>query len=211
LHKTYSQHNLLSFCDDLAQKEPVFANIITKYGLPDLYMRPASFESLLRIILEQQVSLASAKAAYLKLLQNVESIEPTQILALSDDDFKAYYFSRQKTVYARALAQSIIDKKLIINDLITLSDNEVREKLTTIKGIGNWTADVFLMMCLQRCDLFPIGDIALVNSMKKHFQLPKETPSTTLLEMAEAWRPLRSIATIVLWHAYIKERNIVID
>jgi DNA-3-methyladenine glycosylase II len=200
----------LTFCDELSQKEPVFQDIIKQYDLPDLYLRAPTFESLLRIILEQQVSLASAKAAYLKLLEKVETITPDRILALSDEEFKACYFSRQKIVYARALAQSVVDNNLIINDLASLSDQEVREKLTAIKGIGNWTADVFLMMCLQRCDLFPIGDIALVNSMKKHFQLPKATNSATLLDMAESWRPLRSIATTILWHAYIKERNITI-
>ncbi len=211
MHKTYSEHNLLTFCDELAQKEPFFKKIIDTYGYPNLYIRPASFESLLRIILEQQVSLASAKAAYLKLVQKIENIEPQLILVLSDEDLKACYLSRQKIVYVRALAQSVINKTLIINELIDYSDEDIRLQLTNIKGIGNWTADVFLMMCLQRCDCFPIGDIALVNSMKKHFQLPKNTPSSTLLELAEAWRPLRSISVMMLWHAYLKERNMILE
>jgi DNA-3-methyladenine glycosylase II len=209
LYKTYSTENITTLCDDLVTIEPIFGNIIQAFGYPDLYTRPANFESLLRIILEQQVSLASAKAAYTKLIEKVENISPKSILSLSDDELKSCYFSRQKIVYARALAYEITHNALSINELEQLSDHETRTKLTAIKGIGNWTADVFLMMCLQRCDLFPIGDIALVNSFKKHFGLPKETPASTLLELAEAWRPLRSIATIILWHVYIKERGIV--
>lgn len=209
MYKTYSSSNITSLCDDLVVLEPIFGNIIKAFGYPDLYLRPATFESLLRIILEQQVSLASAKAAYLKLLQKVGNITPENILSLHDDELKACYLSRQKTIYVRALAYEIIHNSLVISNLNTLGDIEVRTQLTAIKGIGNWTADVFLMMCLQRCDLFPIGDIALVNSFKKHFELPKETPSTTLLDIAESWKPLRSIATIMLWHAYIKERGIV--
>ncbi len=210
VYAQYNENNIQSFCQVLADREPVFKTIIDKYSFPPTYSRREGFDILIRNILEQQVSLASAKAAFYKLLEKLENITPEGILSLSAEDLKDCYLSRQKIVYVRALSEGVTSKALIMNDLHTMSDEDVRAKLTAIKGIGNWTADVYLMMSLHRLDLFPTGDIAMMNSMKKQFNLDKKTNASVILEMAEAWKPYRSIATILLWHAYIIERKLVL-
>ena len=173
--------------------------------------RPASFASLIHIILEQQVSLASAKAALEKLKEKIGTITPEKVLLLSDADLRACYFSRQKTVYARELAQAIVTKKLDLKKLGKGTDDEIRTELKKIKGIGDWTVDVYLMHALQRTDLFPLGDIALVNSLKQVKQLPHHITKEEMLAIAEAWRPYRTIASMILWHAYIQKRGIKIQ
>ena len=121
---------------------------------------------------------------------------------------RACYFSRQKTVYARCLATAIVTKKLVLKKLATASDEEIRTQLKSIKGIGDWTVDVYLLFVLQRADVFPTGDLAMMNALKEVKQLPKQTSKETILQMATAWRPYRSLATMLLWHHYIKTRNI---
>jgi DNA-3-methyladenine glycosylase II len=160
------------------------------------------------IILEQQVSLASAKAALVKLKEKMGLVTPAKLLSLSDAELRACYVSRQKTVYTRCVAEAIRDKQLSIKKLEQFDDESVRATLTCIKGIGHWTADVFLMMVLHRTDLFPSGDIALMNSAKYVKQLPPHTSKEKVLAIAESWRPHRTIAAYLLWHAYIKRKNI---
>ena len=211
VHAQFNEDNLNNYCQILADREPVFQAIIDQFGFPPTYARREGFDILVRNILEQQVSLASAKAAFYKLIEKLENITPEGILSLSDEDLRACYLSRQKIVYVRALSEGFVSKTLIMSGLHTMSDEDVRAKLTAIKGIGNWTADVYLMMSLHRLDLFPTGDIAMMNSLKKHFKLDKKTSVEIILNMAEAWKPYRSIATILLWHAYIIERNLKLD
>lgn len=198
-------------CDQLAKKDADLQNIIDQYGYPPCWSRKASFETLIHIILEQQVSLASAKAALNKLKEKIGIVTPKKLLLLSDTELKTCYFSRQKTVYARCLAQTIQNGKLSIKKLEQLTDEEVRTALISVKGIGHWTVDVFLMMMLHRTDLFPTGDIALINSVKYIKQLPPNTAKEEILSMAESWRPYRTIAAYLLWHAYIRRKNIRYD
>ena len=182
--------------------------IIGTYSYPPVFARSPTFETLLHIILEQQVSLASAKAALKKLKEKIGTISPEKLLLLSDIELRACYFSRQKIIYSRELATAIISKQLNLDELILLPDETVRTELKKIKGIGDWTTDVYMMMAMQRTDLFPVGDIALVNSMKAIKYLPKQTGAAALLLMAEKWRPYRTVAAFLLWHAYIKKRGI---
>ncbi len=205
---SFDEQNFHRICNQLTKKDSVLKQIIYQYGYPPLWSRKASFETLIHIILEQQVSLASAKAALMKLKEKIGSITPVKLLALSDAELKACYFSRQKTVYARCLAQAIINKEISVNGLEKLDNETIREQLTAIKGIGNWTVDVFLMMVLHRTDLFPTGDIALMNSLKHEKKLPPHTSKETILNIAEVWRPYRTVATFLFWHAYIKRKNI---
>ena len=173
-----------------------------------MWSRPATFESLVHIILEQQVSLASAKAALEKLREKTGTITPGKILLLSDAELRACYFSRQKTVYTRCLAEAIASKKLQLKKLTTAPDDEIRTELKKIKGIGDWTVDVYLLFVLQRADVFPTGDLAMMNALKQIKQLPAHTSKEAIMALAEAWRPNRSLATMLLWHHYIKTRNI---
>ncbi|HEV7782214.1 MAG TPA: DNA-3-methyladenine glycosylase 2 family protein, partial [Chitinophagaceae bacterium] len=140
-----------------------------------MWTRPNTFRTLLLIILEQQVSLASAAATYKKLGQKIGTITPSKVLAMSDDELRSCYFSRQKTVYARELAKAFISKDIQVKKLLTFHDNDIRDVLKKIKGIGDWTVDVYLLFSLQRSDVFPIGDLAMVKAMKKIKGLPDET------------------------------------
>ena len=205
---TFGEADLARICRQLAKKDPHIKTIIAEHGYPPLWSRNASFETLVHIILEQQVSLASAKAALVKLKEKIGAVTPKKLLLLSDEELKACYFSRQKIVYTRCLANAIETGELSIKKIQTLPDEEVRATLTQLKGIGNWTVDVFLMMVLHRTDLFPTGDIALMNSVRYVKQLPAHTTKEEILALAEAWRPNRTVAAFLFWHAYIKRKNI---
>ncbi len=192
----------------MAHKDAHLEKIVQQHSYPPMWSRPASFATLVHIILEQQVSLASAKAALDKLNKRLGKITPEKLLALTDEALRACYFSRQKTGYARHLAQAMVSGQLNLKKLSNAGDEEVRAALKQIKGIGDWTADVYLLFVLHRTDIFPIGDLAMVNALKEVKQLPKETAREELLALAESWRPHRSIATMLLWHHYIQTRNI---
>lgn len=204
----FSEENHAGLCDRISLKDKHLQSIISQYGYPPVWTRPQNFAALIHIILEQQVSLASAKAAFLKLKARVGNITPEKLLKLSDKEFRACYFSRQKTVYARNLAEAIVSKQLQLKKIAHLPDEEIRFQLKKIKGIGDWTVDIYLLFALQRCDIFPTGDLAMMNAFRELKQLPKHTTKEEIIVMAEQWRPYRSVATYLLWHHYIKSRNI---
>ena len=206
--ETLNDSNFENLCNQLAEKDDDLKLIVDTYDYPPLFARSPTFETLLHIILEQQVSLASAKAALNKLKEKIGAILPEKLLLLTDIELRACYFSRQKIIYSRDLATAIINKQLNLDELIILPDETVRTELKKIKGIGDWTTDVYMMMAMQRADLFPVGDIALVNSMKAIKNLPKQTAKEALLKLAEKWKPYRTVAAFLLWHAYIKKRGI---
>ena len=210
MHLTFDKNNFHVLCNKLCKRDPQLSSIVEAYGFPPLWNRVASFETLIHIILEQQVSLASARAALHKLKQRLGSITAKKLLALSDDELRACYFSRQKMAYAKCLARAIVNKEIELKNLATLDEPELRKRLKTIKGIGDWTVDVYLLFCLQRTDVFPLGDLAMVNALKEIKQLPKSAKQEKLLAVAEPWRPYRSIATMLLWHYYIQKRGIKI-
>ena len=211
MHLTFDSNNFHSFCDNLSRKDKELKSVIKEFGYPPMWVRPATFQSLILFILEQQVSLASAYAAFKKLKQRIGFVTPAKILALSDADLRACYFSRQKIVYARELANAIQNKQLNLRKLHTNHEDNIRHELKKIKGIGDWTVDVYLMHSLQRIDLFPLGDIALVNSLKEIKQLPHHITKEEMLLVAEPWRPYRTIASMILWHSYIQKRGIKIQ
>jgi DNA-3-methyladenine glycosylase II len=194
-----------SFCDQLAATDPHLASIIHDHGYPPFWSRENTFETLVHVILEQQVSLASALSALNKLKERVQEITPARLLMLTDEELKACYFSRQKTAYVKYLAEALLSGQLNLTELESLPDEEVRIKLTTLKGIGNWTVDIYLLMVLHRTDIFPIGDLAIVNAFKRLKQLPATTPKEDLLLLAEQWRPYRSVAAMLLWHYYLSK------
>jgi len=207
---TFDGQNFHSICNKLAKKDRHLYSIIKQFGYPPVWTRRANFQTLIHIILEQQVSLASAKAALNKLKEKIGTVTPKKLLALSDEELKSCYFSRQKTVYARCLGNALVSKQIILRTFSNLDDAEIRRQLKTIKGIGDWTVDVYLLFALQRADIFPLGDLAMVNALKEVKQLPKETKQEEILNLAERWRPYRSIATMLFWHHYIQKRGIKI-
>jgi len=204
----FNEVSFAEICRKLAKKDADLATIIKEHGLPPMWTRPNTFQTLILTILEQQVSLAAAYAAFKKLKEKIGYVTPVKILQLTDDEMRACYFTRQKMGYARGLAEVVQSKKIVLKKLAVLPDEEVRNILIQLKGIGNWTIDVYLMHALQRTDLFPLGDIALVNSLKEVKQLPKEISKEDMLMIAEPWRPYRTVAAMILWHAYIKKRGI---
>lgn len=203
----FTDKNFIPICDELANKNEALQSIITQYGYPPLWKRAAGFETLIHIILEQQVSLASALAALNKLKEKIITITPQNLLALSDEELKACYFSRQKIIYAKHLAEELINGRLNLQELQTMDNDAVRATLTKIKGIGNWSVDVYLMMVLQRCNIFPLGDIALLTSVKETMGLPKETSREAIGLIAQKWKPYQTTAAFILWHGYICKRK----
>jgi len=208
--QSFSKEIFHSLCDKLARKDKDLAGIIRQYGYPPLWHRPEGFATLVHVILEQQVSLASARAAYDQLKIKIGIITPRKVLSLTDEELRACYFSRQKTIYVRHLASAIVNKELHLHDFHELSNEAIREKLIAIKGIGHWTVEVYLMMVLHRCDLFPLGDIALINSLKEIKGLSKTTSKEEIEQIASKWKPYRTIAAFLLWHSYINKRNMLL-
>lgn len=209
--QTYSADNFQTYCDLLSKKDKQLKAIIVEYGYPPMWTRKQGFETLILTILEQQVSLAAAFAAYKKLKAKIGIVTPAKILAMSNEELRECYFTRQKQVYAKELATAVVTKKLQLKKFGEMTDEQVRTQLTAIKGIGNWTTDVYLMHALQRTDLFPLGDIALVNSLKETKQLHPHISKEEMLAIAEPWRPYRTIAAMILWHAYIKKRKLKVE
>jgi len=206
--EVFNEANFKQLCDSLAEKDVHLRGIVQQYGHPPMWNRPASFESLVHIILEQQVSLASAKAALEKLRAKIGKITAAKVLTLSDAELRSCYFSRQKAGYIRGLAETIVTKKLNLKQLGTAADADIRTTLKKIKGIGDWTVDIYLLFVLQRSDVFPTGDLAMMNALKQVKQLPQHITKEEIIQLAEAWRPHRSLATMLFWHYYIKTRNI---
>jgi DNA-3-methyladenine glycosylase II len=182
----------------------IFSKIKEQYGTPHNWQRPQGFASLSRIILEQQVSLASAEAHFNKLNSYIKEFAPNEILKLSDEEMRACQISRQKVKYLRELSTAVINKELVFEELLTLNPAEVRKKLTNIKGIGHWTTDIYLMFCLQSKDIFPLGDIALINTIK---ELTKVKTKSGIVRLTQKWKPYRSLAAYFLWYYYLKKRN----
>jgi len=207
---TFTNENFHSLCDKLAKKDKQLRSVVQQYGYPPMWTRSASFQTLIHIILEQQVSLASARAALSKLSERIGIVTPRKVLTLSDGELRACYFSRQKTVYARCLANAIVSRQVNLKRLSSQEDAEIRHQLKTIKGIGDWTVDVYLIFALQRADVFPLGDLAMVAAFKELKQLTKQVSHDKLLRLADEWRPYRSVATILLWHYYIQKKGIKI-
>ena len=190
--------------DYLLEKDTIFKSIIEEYGMPTIPKRPQGFETLVLLILEQQVSIDSAKATFLKIKASQKAIAPEILLYVSDEEFRNLGVSRQKTSYIKALATAILNKELDLESLPAKTAHQVREELIKIKGIGNWTIDIYLMFCLESPDLLPLGDIAVVNTIKELLDIHDKDA----MEIhAKQWSPYRSYATYLLWHHYLKKRN----
>jgi DNA-3-methyladenine glycosylase II len=189
----------------LSRRDPDLGRVVRRFGAPPMWAREAGFSTLLHIILEQQVSLASARAAHNKLLEAASPLTPRCFLKLDDATLKAIGFSRQKTAYGRHLAQSIIEGHLDLDTLHLMSDEDARSELLEIKGIGQWTADVYLLMVLRRPDVWPTGDLALAVAAQSVKRLKSRPTPQRLEEIGMAWRPWRAVAARILWHHYLSE------
>ena len=190
----------------LAAEDVTLAGIVERHGLPTFWSRQPGFQTLLLLILEQQVSLASAKAAFDRVNGRLGGVSAERLLELSDAELRADGFSRQKTRYARALAAAILEGSLEIERLERLDDDAVRAALVELPGIGAWTAEVYLLSALRRPDTWPAGDLALQQAAREVLGLETRPSSTELDVIGERWRPHRATAARLLWHLYLSVR-----
>jgi DNA-3-methyladenine glycosylase II len=193
--------------DELAERDADLAGIVARHGPPPLWDRDPGFPTLIHIVLEQQVSLASAQAAFDRLSAVADPLTPSRFLELTDAQLLAIGFSRQKARYGRALAEAIESGALDLESLETLDDEAVHRALQSVPGIGPWTSTVYLLMVLLRPDLWPVGDIALAASVGEVKGLGRRPDPGEMADLGEAWRPWRSVAARLFWHDYLARRG----
>jgi DNA-3-methyladenine glycosylase II len=195
-------HGVRFLCD----RDPDLACVVEQWGLPPMWAREPGFPTLVHIILEQQVSLASARAAFERLLAVVSPLTPEGFLTLDDATLRAVGFSRQKAGYGRHLAQAIVEGRLDLAALEGMEDAAVRAELCALKGVGPWSADIYLLMALRRPDVWPVGDIALASAAQDVKRLAARPTPDELGAIGAAWRPWRAVAARLLWHHYLSRR-----
>jgi DNA-3-methyladenine glycosylase II len=198
---------LASAVEELSVRDPDLAGIVQRFGLPPLWDRRPGFGTLLHIILEQQVSLSSAQAAFDRLRAAVDPLTPTGFLTLTDADLLAIGFSRQKARYGRALAAAVEDATLDLDGLEEEDDGAVNAALQALPGIGPWTSTIYLLMVLGRPDVWPAGDIALASSIAEVKRLERRPDAAEMEVLGEAWRPFRSVAARLFWLDYLGRRG----
>lgn len=191
----------------LAERDRGLALVLDRYGYPPLWAREPGFATLTHMILEQQVSLASANAAFQRLGEQLGTVTPGSFLTLDDETLRRIGFSRQKTRYVRNLAEAVAAGELVLEKLSELSDEAAHHALTRLKGIGAWTADIYLSECLLRPDILPRGDIALHEAFRALHHLPERPAHPEFDAATRHWRPWRSVGTRMLWHFYLCERG----
>jgi len=182
--------------------------VVEKHGNPPLWNREPGFATLIHIILEQQVSLASAAAAFRKLQAEIDPVNPENFLQLDDWQLKMIGFSRQKSAYARNLAELIVTNQLNLDELVHKSDGQVNDILIPVRGIGRWTIDIYMLMTLQRKDIWPQGDLALAKAFAKLKNIPPGKNDGEMSLITGQWKPWRSVAARILWHFYLSETGI---
>jgi DNA-3-methyladenine glycosylase II len=192
---------------DLCARDPHLARVVARHGPPPMWGRPPGFSTLIKIILEQQVSLASASAIYRRLQGTAGRVTAHRIVRFSDSEFRQSGLTRQKSTYCRNLARWIVEERLELAALESLEDAEVRERLIQVPGIGPWTADVYLLMALRRPDIWPPGDLALIKAAQEVRRMRRRPDGKTLERIVGAWSPWRSVGARVLWHHYLSVRK----
>lgn len=193
---------------ELSARDDDLASVVEIYGQPPLWVREPGFPTLVYIILEQQVSLASAKAAFDRLRAAVRPLTPKGFLKLNDAELLRIGFSRQKTLYTRLLAESLARRHFDLRYLHDLPDDSAQKMLVAFKGIGRWTADIYLLSALRRPDIWPIGDLALATAVQEVKRLRKRPSPERLEALSEPWRPWRAVAARLFWHAYLCKRGL---
>ncbi len=192
----------------LAARDPVLEASVRRFGVPPLWAREPGFPTLVHIILEQQVSLASARAAFDRLVAARDPLTPGAFLELDDQALLEIGFSRQKATYARELARAVLEGRLRLEALPSLDDEAVDAQLTALPGIGPWTATIYRLMVLGRPDAWPAHDIALAQAVADLRGSSRRPDAAEMATLADGWRPWRAVAARILWHHYLSERAI---
>ena len=188
----------------LAADDPALAAALAAVGLPPPRDREPGFASLARIIVGQQVSTASAVAMWVKLTAGIDPFTPDGVLARTPDELRLFGLSRQKAAYTLGLAREIAEGRLNLEGLQALDDEAAIQEITRVKGLGRWSAEIYLLFALQRTDIWPAGDLALQVGMQRLRGLRKRPDPKRMIKLAEPWRPYRGAAAHFLWHYYRK-------
>jgi DNA-3-methyladenine glycosylase II len=197
-----TKNSIREHVEALAEREPAFARVVEKHGVPDPRTSARGAQTLLRTIVGQQVSVAAARAMWAKLEAAFGSPPDLhRLLAASDEELRAAGMSRQKSGYIRSLAELVISGELDLENLPG-DDEEAIALLTRIKGIGRWSAEIYLLFAEGRADVFPAGDLAVMVELGRLMGLPERPSEKALRELAELWRPYRGAAAILAWHSY---------
>lgn len=191
----------------LADRDKDLARLLVADGVPPLWERKPCFSTLIHIILEQQVSLASAKAMYRRLIDNLVPFTPDRFLEVGSSYLRSLGVTRQKAAYCINVAEAILGHRLDLRAVSKMDDLAAADALTRIKGIGPWTSDIYLLMALRRPDVWPSGDIALIKTVRKVKELHEYPSPSTLSRVAETWRPFRSVAARMVWHHYLSDKT----
>jgi DNA-3-methyladenine glycosylase II len=207
LIKCLDEEVFVGAVDELSMRDSELARVVETWGSPPLWVREPGFPTLVYIILEQQVSLASAKAAFDRLNAAVRPLTPGRFLKLTDSELLRIGFSRQKTLYTRLLAESLSRRYFDLRDLHDLQDDAARKMLIAFKGIGKWTADIYLLSALRRPDIWPTGDLALATAVQEVKRLRQRPSPERLEKMSAPWRPWRAVAARLFWHHYLSKRG----
>lgn len=211
MERIHNKQHFETLCEWCVKIEPKLKPVISKHGYPPFWHREPDFATLILTILEQQVSLASAKSAYNKLVEKIKTVTPENLLNLSYDELRACYFSRQKATYTRILATEIATGKLNLGELNKLGENEIRTQLFQLKGIGHWTIDMYLLMSLHFADIFPPGDLATIKAVYELELVPATSSKEEIVTFMKKFSPFQSVATYILWHSYIERRNLKLE
>ncbi len=190
---------------ELTERDADLAAVVESHGMPPLWLREPGYSTLVQIILEQQVSLASAKATFEKLQARVAPVTPEGFLALEESELRGIGFSRQKARYCRDLAAAITRGEFDIDRLERAPDSEARAALMSRIGIGGWTADIYLLVALGRPDVWPCGDLALAKATQRIKRLSGVPQPDELEKLSRCWRPWRAVAARLLWHDYLSD------
>ncbi|HEU4794205.1 MAG TPA: hypothetical protein VFT02_01160 [Pyrinomonadaceae bacterium] len=202
-----TQKTLAIAARELASRDQLLANIHAVHGDPPLWQRAGGFRTLVHIILEQQVSLSSAKSMLLRLETAIQPFTPERFLELGDAHLRQLGVTRQKSAYVLHLADELVSGRLNLRGLARLSDDQVLVRLTGIKGIGMWSANIYLLMAMRRADIWPAGDLALAVAIQELKNLKRRPTPEELDELAEQWRPYRAVAARMLWQYYLGRKS----
>jgi DNA-3-methyladenine glycosylase II len=188
---------------ELTRRDPHLAAVVARHGAPPLWDRPPGFETLVQIILEQQISLSAGRAAYGRLERLAGAVTPERVARLSESDLRAAGLTRQKSGYIRGLAQAVVAGEFDPRGLTEMDDDSARAALIKLRGVGAWTADIYLVMALGRADVWPSGDLALIAAIREVKRLRSLPSSDRIGRITRAWSPWRAVAARVLWHHYL--------
>lgn len=191
----------------LAAQDNKLANILSQYGVPELILRPEGFRTLVFIVIEQQISLQAARKIFERLESRLKKVNPETVFNTSAEVMKTIGLNRQKINTIHELSSRVINREIDLNQLQFMDDEDVRKVLVSIKGIGNWTADIYLLEALNRPDILPSTDLALARCIQEIWGLEKRPDREIIVKMALRWRPWRSYAVRLIWTAYLNGQH----